>query len=90
MTCNFDFNANIDSDNADLTPFWEVAETEYIRSTIQEAEIRWWKAICADDYAWEICAETLHAIVREAEEVLAGYGIRPSVEEAYEKYGFIC
>ena len=85
MTGNFDFNTNINSDNADLTPFWEVAEADYI----SETEYQWWAAICADDYAWECRAEELHAIVREAEEVLAGYGIRPTCAQAYEKYGYI-
>ena len=85
MTGNYDFYTTLNSDNADLTPFWEVAEAEYILET----EYMWWEAICADDYAWEVCAEELHAIVREAEEVLASYGIRPSVAQAYEKYGYI-
>ena len=84
MTGNFDYNTTI-SEGADLTPFWEIAEAEYIRDT----EIRWWSAICADDRAWERCAAELHAIVREAEDILAGYGIRPSCAEAYEKYGYI-
>ena len=85
MTGNFDYNTNINSDNADLTPFWEVAEAEYISNI----EMQWWKAICADDYAWEVCAEKLHAIVRETEEILNSYGIRPSVAQAYEKYGYV-
>ena len=38
MTGNFDFFTTINSVNADLTPFWEVAEAEYISNIIAEAE----------------------------------------------------
>ena len=86
MTGNFDFYTTINnSDSADMTPYWEVAEADYISNI----EMEWWGAICADDYAWEVCADKLHAIVRETEDILAGYGIRPTVAQAYEKYGFI-
>ena len=87
MNGNFDFNTNINDMNGDiaeLTPIWEIAEADYISAV----EYEWWEAICADDYAWEVRAEELHAIVREAEEILAGYGIRPNADQMYERYGY--
>ena len=89
MNCNFDKFSTINDyngDDADLTPYWEVAEANYLKFY----EYQWWEAICAPDYVWEFYAETMHATVRECEEILAEYGIIPNVRKAYEKYGYVC
>lgn len=86
MNGNFDYTITInDSTNgAELTPFWEMAEQEAILS----AKYEWYCALCASDYEWEYYFDRLHSAVREAEEFLAGFGIRPSVADCYSIFGW--
>ena len=79
MNGNFDYNTNINSDNADLTPFWEVAEKEYRLGEISWALHCWDDAINAPDWAWEAHFDTLHGIVRDMEDyLLSEFGLTPN------------
>lgn len=75
MNGNFDIFSTIDSDTAELTPFWAEAEKAYIQEILN-----WWYAtISANDYTWEVRFAELSADIRTAETILAGYGIKPNV-----------
>lgn len=82
MTGNFDFNTNTSDNTTDLTTYWEQAEQDYIL----DAEIRWYDAMMADDMEWRLYASRLNREIREAEEILAKFGITPSLSKLDKKF----
>ena len=79
MNGNFDFFTTINNngDNADLTPFWEVAEAKHISNIIAWAEYKRASAesalCCAPDWFVEKWYDRLIADIDEAEAILADY-----------------
>ena len=81
MNGNFDFYST-DDNTENLIPYWEQAEKDYILSV----EIKWFNALMADDIEWKYWGDRLTKVVREAEEILAEYGIIPNIELLYQQF----
>ena len=80
MTGNFDFYTTINnSDNADLTPYWEVAEAEHISNIIAWAEFEYYEAenalCCGLEWFLEKHSARLWKQLEEAKAILAKYGV---------------
>ena len=86
MNGNFDYDTNPNDSTEELIPFWEQYELDYVSNSILEAEHRWYDAIAASDFVWETYPNELHTIVREAEEILAEYGIIPNFAQLDVKF----
>ena len=84
MTGNFDFNTNINDNAEGLVSFWEQSVLDYI----QDTEIRWYNAMMSDDMAWRWWGDSINRELRETEDILAGYGIKPNLGQLYNKYAY--
>ena len=85
MNGNFDYDTNPNDSTEELIPFWEQYELDYILET----EIRWYNAMMSDDMAWRWWGDSINRELREAETVLARYGIKPNLEQLYNKFNTI-